>query len=94
MKWTDGGGLPGHHTGPGQPVSGIHGPSTTTAPLTSIISIFIDKEFENNIDDGVEEKEEKYEGEGRGKGKERSKEDQNSPNIKRSRPQILGGKES
>lgn len=92
MKWTDGGGLSGHHNGSGQPVSGTHGPSTTTAPLTSIISIFVDKEFENDNDDGVEEKG-KYEGEGRGQGKERSKEYQNSPDIKRSRTQILGGKE-
>ena len=93
MKWTDGGGLPGHYTGPGQPISGTYGPSSTTAPLTSIISIFVDKEFENNNE--VEE-EEKYksEDEGKGKEKESSKEEQNSPNIKRSRTQILGGKEN
>ena len=96
MKWTDGGGLPGHYTGPGQHVSGTHGPSSTTAPLSSIISIFVDKEFENNneVEEEEEEEEGKYEGERRERGKESSKEEQNSPNIKRSRTQIPGGKEN
>lgn len=83
MKWTDGGGLPGaHHTGPGQPVSGMHGSISTTAPLSSMISIFVDKEFERN----EEEDDEEGEGGGGVGG------DLNSPHTKRPKTHILGGK--
>lgn len=82
MKWTDGGGLPGaHHTGPGQLASEMHSSSSSTAPLSSMISIFVDKEFEHN-----EEEDEGGEGGGGVRG------DLNSPHMKRSRTQILGGK--
>lgn len=87
MKWTDGGGLPvGTHTGPGQPVSGTHGSSSATAPLSSMISIFVDKEFENNEED---EEEEGNGEKGGGGGGVRG--DLNSPHTKRPRTQILGG---
>ena len=80
MKWTVGGGLPEHHAGAGQPVSGTHGPSTTAAPLSSMISVFVDEKFENSRDKNEEEG-----GVGRGR------EELNSPHTKRSKTQILGG---
>ena len=51
-----------------------------------MISIFIDKEFENNKEEGV------YEGEREGE-RGREREGHSSPHTKRSKSQIIGGKD-
>lgn len=49
-KWSDGP-LVAPRTGPGHPPSGSTNPSV---PLTSLISVFVDKQFEEEVGEGEE----------------------------------------